>query len=228
MSTGMIRWSLVAVIVVGGFWLSFELGRYRAGFAVIDSRREYDAFSAQISERDQAIDALERQVAILETSREVDRETYANIEGVLAELEQQIQAQEEELAFYQGIVTPGDGVAGLRIQSVEVLPGEGDATHVLRVLLVQAIVHNERVTGSVRASLSGMLAGEAVEYGLDDLGSESEATDIPYAFRYFQTLELGLTLPAGFVPAALEIEVWPRAPRADPIVQRFPWAEISG
>ena len=141
---------------------------------------------------------------------------------------QEEQEQEEEIAFYRGIVTPVDGVAGLRVQNVEVEPGEFGATHLLRILLVQAIVHNERVTGSVRLSLSGTLDGREVELDLDEIRSEDRATDIPYAFRYFQTLELGLTLPEDLEPESLEIQVWPRTPRGETIVASFPWGVVSG
>ena len=65
----------------------------------------------------------------------------------MGELQAQIQAQEEELVFYRGIVSPQDGVAGLRIQSLEVLPGDGENRYLLRLLLVQAIVHSRRVAG---------------------------------------------------------------------------------
>jgi len=228
MSLRVLRIVLTVSLAVAGLFLSFELGRYQSGYSLLDSRRQTEEFQAVIGDRDRLIEELRRQVAILETSSEIDQETYANVETNLAELQNRMQEQEEELAFYRGIVTPGDGVAGLRVQNVEVKPGSNDSTHLLRVLLVQAIVHNERVTGSVRAVLRGTLDGEAVEYGLDEIGAESRATDIPYAFRYFQTLELGLSLPEGLQPAELEIQVWPGSPRGDTIVQSFPWPRISG
>lgn len=216
------------VLLVGVILLSYELGRYRAGFSLLDEQRVADSYLSELAARDASIDALERQLAILSTSNEIDAETYSEVEANLAELQARIQAQEEELVFYRGIVSPGDGVAGLRVQNVEVLPGVGNASHVLRVLLVQAIVHNERVTGSMRVSLRGTLDGEEVEYGLDVLGSESQATDIPYGFRYFQTLELGLQVPPEFEPDEIEIQVWPRSPRGETIVQSFSWASVSG
>jgi hypothetical protein len=223
-----IRTVLVVLLVIASLYLSFELGRFQSGYSMLDSRRQTDVYETTLADRNRTIDDLERQIAILETSSEIDKETYSSVEDNLGELQTRIQEQEEELAFYRGIVSPGDGVAGLRIQNVEVLAGEEEATHTLRVLLVQAIVHNDRVTGSVRARLTGTLDGEPAELGLDALGIESSATDIPYAFRYFQTLEVGLGLPEGFVPESLEIQVWPRSPRGETIVQSYPWAEISG
>jgi hypothetical protein len=228
MTAGIVRYAALLILILAGFFLSFELGRYQADYSRLDAWREASALEAEIGLRDNAIDELERRIAILETSGSIDRETYAGVEANLAELEARIQAQEEELVFYRGIVTPGDGVAGLRVQNVEVLAGEGEATHTLRVLLVQAIVHNDRVTGSVRLSLRGMLDGQATAFGLDALGTESRSTDIPYGFRYFQTLETGLTLPAGFEPDELEIQVWPRSPRGETIVQSFPWPAVTG
>jgi len=224
----LVRAAAAAVLIAAGLYLSFELGRLVSGYSVLDERRQTESYETEIARRNETVADLERQVANLETSREIDRETYASIEANLAELEARIQAQEEELVFYRGIVSPGDGVAGLRIQSVEIRPGEAGATHLLSILLVQAIVHNERVTGSVRATLRGMLAGEEASFGLEELVPGSQATDIPYGFRYFQTLEIGLRLPEGFEPAELEIQVWPRTPRGETIVQSFPWPAISG
>lgn len=228
MKSGAVKYAALLILIVAGFYLSFELGRYQADYFRLDAWREAAALEAEIGLRDSAIDELERKVARLETSGSIDRETYAAVEANLAALEARIQAQEEELVFYRGIVTPGDGVAGLRVQNVEVLAGEGEATHTLRVLLVQAIVHNDRVTGSVRLSLRGMLDGQAAAFGLDALGTESQATDIPYGFRYFQTLEMGVRLPTGFEPVELEVQVWPRSPRGETIVQSFPWPAVIG
>ena len=227
MNPGVVRAMLVVPVVAGGLYLSFELGRIQSGYSLLDARRQSESFDAMSAERDRTIEELERQVAILETSREIDRETYASVEDNLAELQALIQALEEELAFYRGIVSPGDGVAGLRVQNVEIELGVNGATHTLRVLLVQSIVHNDRVTGSVRALLRGTVDGQAAELGLDDIGSESRATDIPYGFRYFQTLEHRLALPEDFEPEELEIQVWPRTPRGETIVASFSWATIS-
>ena len=63
-------------------------------------------------------------IAIFETSREIDKETYARIQANLADLQARIQSQEEELMVYRGIVSPQDGAQGLRIQSLAVTPTE--------------------------------------------------------------------------------------------------------
>ena len=215
------------LIVAIGF-LCFELGRYSADYSMFDEGREVAARDALIRERDATIEELLRQLAILETSGDVDRETYKAVEANLGELQARIQAQEEELVFYRGIVSPGDGVAGLRIQNIEVEPENMEQRHRLRLLLVQAIVHNERVTGTVRVKIRGGLGDGLAELELEELVGEGEAAEIPYGFRYFQRIEQALIFPVGFVPEQLEIEILPSVPRGSAQTQTFSWAAVSG
>jgi Family of unknown function (DUF6776) len=217
-----------ACLLAAMLYLSFELGRQQSGYSLIHERRERQLFEAERAARDQTIDRLERELAILETSRDIDAETYAGITANLAELEARLQAQEEELAFYRGIVSPGDGVAGFRIQSVAVEPGVEPATFTLHITLVQAIMHNDRLAGAVRATLRGTEHGQDATYALAELDGASRSAEIPYEFRYFQLLEAGLALPEGFEPSEIEIEVWPQSPRGETIVQSFPWAVAPG
>jgi len=217
-----------SVLVVAVAVLGFELGRYESGYSLLDERRQIEAFEALIAERDGTIDELRRQQAILETSIEIDRETYATVEENLAELEQRIQAQEEELVFFRGIVSPGDGVAGLRIQSVEVASQDQERQHLLRLLLVQSIVHNDRVTGSVRLRIAGELDAEPVVYEFAELVADGQSSELPYGFRYFQSIEQEFSLPTGFEPEQLEIEIWPREPRGETFMQSFLWSTVSG
>lgn len=216
----------VIVLAAGGF-LSYELGSYQAGYSIFDERRRLTALEDEIADRDATIEELRRQQAILETSREIDSETYAAVEENLAQLQQRIQNQEEELVFYRGIVSPGDGITGLRIQTVEIVEDSGPQL-LLRLLLVQAIVHNERVTGTVRVRVSGSVDEKPTVFGLDELGVDGQINEIPYGFRYFQRIEQALVLPEGFEPDQLEIEIWPREPRGETMTQSFAWAAVSG
>lgn len=221
-----LRYIAAAVVLGAGAYLSFQLGRYQAGF--LDERRQVTALNAELAERDATIEELLRQQVILETSREIDRETYAAVEADLAELQRKIQTQEEELVFYRGIVSPGDGVAGLRVQNVEIVPEDSGGQHMLRLLLVQAIVHNDRVTGTVRVRLRGSLDHEETVLDLADLTADGESAEIPYGFRYFQRIERELALPVGFEPSQVDIEIWPREPRGETMTQSFAWAAVVG
>lgn len=223
-------WALAVrgVLILGAAYMLFEGGRYQAGYSMWAHRTEVEQLRQLSTEQAQTIDELKRQVALLATSSEIDRETYAQLERMLAEREVRLQAQEEELAFYRGIISPPDGQAGLRVQSIEVVPAGGDDRYLLRIVLMQAIAQNGRATGIVRWRLSGSLHGEPAELDLVELTGAAEVAKLDYDFRYFQGLEQEVVLPAGFVPLAAELEVRPSEPPGEPLTQTFEWAALRG
>lgn len=216
-------YALVALLGGSSLYLSFELGRYESGYSIVDQRRERTALDRRLAEERGVSDELRRQLAIAETAGDIDRATYSQVESTLGELQAKIQAQEEELVFYRGIVSPQDGVAGLRIQSLEVLPSDGEARYLLRLLLVQAIVHSRRVSGAVKLQLEGMQDGQTVSFDVAELVPAGEPYDMEYEFRYFQGLETELQLPQGFEPLRVAVEIWPNEARAERINQTFEW-----
>lgn len=220
---------MIGLAVVGaGAYLSYELGRYHAGYSLLDDRRQTARFERELAARAATIEELERRQAILETSHEIDEETYARVEQELKRLQQRIQAQEEELAFYRGIVTPEDGVSGLRVQSLEIVPGDAERLRRFRLVLVQAIVHNERVSGRVALRVAGRLGGEPVELDYAELAAGPDPGPLAYEFRYFQTLERELALPVGFEPDTVTVEIEPEEPEGDPITRQFSWEAAGG
>lgn len=224
------RWPYYAVagaLLLAGAYLCFELGRYEAGYSLIDHRRAEAALKEQLAQQRTAADELRRQIAIFETSRRIDQETYSQIQANLADLQARIQSQEEELMVYRGIVSPQDGVSGLRIQSLSVVPADGERHFVVRVVLVQAIVHSRRVSGTVKLQLEGVQDGRMTVLDAADLVPDKAAYDMAYEFRYFQGLESELILPVGFEPGRFRVEIAPNDPHAEKVQQSFEWTDVT-
>ena len=219
--------AITVLIVLAGAYLCFELGRFRAGYSLIDHRREIADWERRLGEQTAEADELRSQLAILRTGREIDDETYSQVKANLSDLQARIQAQEEELVFYRGIVSPQDGVAGLRIQSLDVLPADGERRYSLRIVLVQAIVHSRRVGGVVRLQLEGVRDGQMTSLDVADLVTDGDDYDMAYQFRYFQGLECEIELPVGFEPQRLAVEIVPSEQRAERQSQSFEWAHVA-
>jgi hypothetical protein len=49
-----------------------------------------------------------------------------------------------------------------------------------------------------------------------------------YEFRYFQGLEAELSLPLGFEPQRINVEIWPNEARAERLNESFEWSAVSG
>jgi hypothetical protein len=223
MSRSPIVYVLAMVVAAGSLYLAFELGRYQSGYSILDHRHSQAALTAKIADEQAKSDELRRQLAIVNTASDIDRATYRQVESTLSDLQAQIQTQEEELVFYRGIVSPTDRVAGLRIQSLEVLPSDGEGRFLLRLLLVQAIVHNRKVSGNVKLQLEGVQDGQMASFDVAELVAPGETYDMAYEFRYFQGLETELALPFGFEPQRVTVEIWPNEARAERINQSFEW-----
>jgi len=222
-----LAYAVVALLVVAGAYLSFELGRYESGYSIFDHRRAVAALNEQISDERAKSDELRRQLAIFETSREIDHETYARIQANLADLQARIQSQEEELMVYRGIVSPQDGASGLRIQSLSVTPTDSERHYALRLVLVQAIVHSRRVSGTVKLHVEGVQDGQMTLLDASDLVADRASYDMAYEFRYFQGLECELTLPVGFEPGRIRVEMLPNDSHAEKVEQTFEWSDVT-
>lgn len=215
---------LVFALLAGIGYLIFELGRYQAKYSVLDAREERRALNETIAGLEQANETLRRRVAILETSSDVDQEAYAQVESTLSELQEEIRDKEKELAFYRGIVSPADGQAGLRIETLELKPVVGDEQlYQLRLVLVQAMKQDRRISGVVLLNFVGERDGEPARLALQDLKREGESGEIAFSFRFFQDFERELLLPEGFVPATVEVEVRPKGRNAKVMNEVFPW-----
>jgi len=219
----MVRSILVLLVAVFAY-LIFEFGRISAGYDVVDAAKERQSYLDHIAALDREIADLSQEVAILETDREVDRASYKEVEASLGELQLKIQEQRDAIAFYRGIVSPQDGNAGLRVQDLQLTRGKAEREFNLRLVLVQAMKHDRKVSGDVNLSVAGSQDGTEISYALADLLPEDADRTWAFSFRYFQDFERRLVLPDGFTPERITVEVRSRTRSISSIEESFDWA----
>ena len=216
MLIGAVLGSLIAMYAM------YEWGRFEGGyskFAEIQHRRELNARIETLQDENEQLRA---QVAAAELARNVDNKAYADVEKNLADLQAQVLKHREQLTFYRGIVSPEDGIGGLRVQRFQVLPGAGEQQYRLRLVLVQSMRQESVVSGSVVVQIEGVRDNRPVQLPLADAAKTERADGLlPFQFRYFQNLEQDIVLPAGFEPRAVTVEV--RSPRLAPVRESYPW-----
>jgi hypothetical protein len=202
-------------------WLAYQQGRVSGGFdstAVASERREARS-RIELLERENS--RLNAQVAELEMARQLDREAYGQIERTLAELQAQLSAQGGDLAFYRSIVSPADGIQGLRIHRFELRPGAAPREYKLALTLIQSMRHESLASGLVQISLAGLEANRPARHTVGELLGRPRA-QLPFSFRYFQTIEQNVTLPAEFEPLEIDVEVRSSKLKT-PVRETFPW-----
>ena len=225
--TWLVRSLFVLLAIVAGY-LVFEYGRISAGYDVVDAAEERGALEEHIGELNDEITELKQEVARLETHREIDREAYQEVEASLITLQAKIQEQQDAIAFYRGIVSPADGKPGLRVQDFKLTRGAAEREFNLRLVLVQAMQHDRKVSGNVALTVQGNEDGEAKSYALSELLPADANADWPFSFRYFQDFDRQLILPDGFTPERIHVEVRSRTRSISSIEESFAWATSQG
>jgi hypothetical protein len=200
-------------------------GRFDGGYNVWAAVQERRELQAQIESLNRDMAALRANVVGAETARQVDSKSYNDVERSLVALQAQVQQQNEELAFYRGIVAPEDGVGSLRVQRLEVFNGAATSHFQLRLVLMQSMRQERTATGGVKIEVVGSQGDQPARLSLTDLGVNARDGELAFSFKYFQKLDTEVTLPEGFQPTSIEVVV--RAPHQGPLQQSFPWQVVN-
>ena len=222
-----VRALLLGLVLVIAY-LVFEFGRIKAGYDVVDAASDRQTYKDHILTLDDEIVELNQEVALLKTHREIDREAYKEVEVSLTALQSKIQEQRDAIAFYRGIVSPSDRNPGLRVQDMRVTRGKAEREFNVRLVLVQAMKHDRKVSGDVHLSVEGVQDGVDTTYAFAQLLPEQAEKRWAFSFRYFQDFDRQLVLPDGFTPERVHVEVRSRTRSISSIEESFVWATSQG
>jgi hypothetical protein len=219
------RWvvaiAAMALLVCGIAWLAFEQGRRSARDGAPAEAQRRVVLEAQLEQLQLENERLHSRVAELDMARRLDRDAYGEIERTLGDLQSRLSRQGDDLTFYRSIVSPADGIQGLRIQRLDLHPGTGPREVVLSLTLVQAMRHESNVSGLAQITIAGMQGETPAKYTVGELLSRPRA-QLPFSFRYFQRIEQQVTLPEGFEPYEADVRLQSSKMRG-PVQQSFPW-----
>jgi hypothetical protein len=190
-------WLIGGVAAVGLVLLygMFELGRYDAGFRVVDSVRGALSASSRIRELEDEVQRQREQLAAADVARRVDREGYKQVERSLGDMQTQIARLNQDLSFYRGLVQP-DAIVHVKVQQMQIVP-EAAGGFRLKFVLMQTGKPDGNVAGSLSLSVDGMLRGKPLSLAFPQL-ARRHLSGLVYSFKYFEDYDEPITLPAGF------------------------------
>ena len=216
----MVAW----VVGLALLYAAFELGRSLAGYSVLEANQQRQALTGRVSTLTSARNDLQRRMAAAEIVQQADREAQADAQAAIGELQAELARQQQELDFYRGLVAEKFGSGTLKVQELSVRPG-GGARYTVVVTLVQTASRDAVAKGMLSLALDGTRGGALVQLPMAEITPQGHK-QLPFSLRYFKTLEVPLELPAGFTPAAVQLEF--RSDRSGPEPQRqtFPWKAV--
>lgn len=210
-----------ALLLAALLYAAFELGRYDAGFRVVDSVRGALTTSARIRALEAENAEQRTQLEAADVARRVDREGYKQVEQSLGDMQSQIARLNQDLSFYRGLVQP-DSSVGVKVQQMQILPEAKAGQFHLKFILMQVGKPKASVTGSVAISVEGLQGGKPMSLGLAQVGQDPHASR-SYSFRYFEDYDEVVHLPAGFEPTRIDVEIHSGRDTAHGFRQAFVW-----
>ena len=198
-------WGLTILVSLGILYAAFELGRYDAGFRVVDSVRGALSASARIRSLEAENEKQARGLEAAETARRVDREGYAQVERSLGDMQSQIARLNQDLSFYRGLVQP-ESLIHVKVQQMQIIPDTVAGQFHLKFVLMQTGKPDKEVTGNAAITLDGLLAGKPMSLSYAQV-SPNHRVSLAYSFKYFQEYNEPIELPQGFEPTRVGVEI---------------------
>jgi hypothetical protein len=196
---------LAVLLALGVLYAAFELGRYDAGFRVVDSVRGALSASSRIRNLEKENEEQRIQLEAAEVARRVDREGYKQIERNLGDMQSQIGRLNQDLSFYRGLVQP-DSIIHVKVQQMQIVPETTPGQYRLKFVLMQTGKPDSVVAGSAAITVDGLLRGKPSSLSFAQV-APNRRVSLAYSFRYFQDYDEPIQLPQGFEPTRVGVEI---------------------
>jgi hypothetical protein len=183
---------------------------------------EPGASQSQLREQQARIADLEQRVATLTRSDQISREANRDLQGTLAERDEEIAGLRADVAFYERFVGATGQRRGLTVHQLQLQP-QGDQAWHFTATLTQNINRGAVSRGRLTLSVEGTRDGALQRLSWADLRQQPDAPGTEYSFKYFQEIEGDLLLPPGFKPLRVHARLMPASGAA--VEQSFTWAD---
>jgi hypothetical protein len=210
--------ALLAGVVLYG---AFELGRYDAGFRVMDSVRGALSASSRIAKLEAENGRQREQLAAADVARRVDREGYKQVERSLGDMQSQIARLTQDLSFYRGLVQP-DSLVHVKVQQMQIVPEAAVGKYRLKFVLMQTGKPDNVVAGNAALTIDGLQRNKPTTLTFAQV-SPNRRSGLAYSFRYFQDYDEPVILPPGFEPTRIGIEIHSGKDASHGFRQAFVW-----
>ena len=167
--------------------------------------------------------ALQSEFEQLQTRSDIDHGALGMLRQEIAMQKKVIFDQAEGLRFYRELMAPEEIAQGLSLRPPEIVALEGEGRFEFRLVAKQEARKHETLRGELYVEVFGDENGEKVSYSLADLSAGIENKVVPLGFRYFQSVEGVLILPAGFEPLTINLIATVKTPRKAEVKGQYPW-----
>ena len=208
---------LLAALAFGG-WGLWRVFSPASG----DPRAQIAALRRQNGDLQDEAEQLRQRVATLTRSDQISRDANRDLQGAIADRDEEIAGLRADVAFYERLVGATAQRHGLAVHALRMQQQAGPAWHFTSTL-TQNLNRGAISEGVLTMSVEGTRAGKLQKLAWTDLRQQSAAPGVVYSFKYFQQIEGDVFLPPDVTPVKVTVRLQPRSGAA--IEQSFTWAQ---
>jgi nitrogen fixation-related uncharacterized protein len=215
------------VMVLLAAYAAFEWGRGNAGFDSRSARAEEGDLRDRIRELETENRRQRLALAAGETQRVGQAREREELARTIGDLQADVARLTRDLAFYRGVVGDSSNAQVVRVQQFRITRGKAAGEYLLHLVLGRPLRPEDFASGKVRLAFEGSVGATATTL---DLG---QVADVPggeliFSYRYVQTLDQTVKLPAGFTPARVTVELQSSRKGVNPVRETFLWTVENG
>ncbi len=204
--------------LLGLAFLTFLIGRY-SHFDVLQAfkgqKQTWAEMNVQLSE---ANEASLKAISLLQTEVNVKQQAIKELQRDIGIMSQDNAALKAEVVFYENLLSHKDGIKKLRV--FEVHAETINDWIQLKIVLAQKLEKAQLVKGKLKLKLKGIQGEEGQTINL----IERFELENNFEFKYFQIKKYTISLPKGFNPTLLLVEL--QSKNKTVVTEQFQWNDI--
>jgi hypothetical protein len=182
-------------------------------------RVELKRLASALETAEERIERQRQRISVLRRSDQISRSANLELQGTIAEREEEISALRADVGFYERLVGGSAQRQGLTVHSLNLSP-VGDGAWRYTVTLTQNLQKARVSAGNLALSVDGVQAGQLSTLDWPALLQDEAAAGQPFSFKYFQQLEGSVMLPEGFTPHRVRVRLRADGSSSERV---FPW-----
>jgi hypothetical protein len=207
--------------------VGYGVGWSQGGYRIEDVAQSRPSLARELSSVKAEYDEVRQQKVRLERSQAIDEQALNTARNTIADLESTIANLEADLTFYRNIMAPSETSKGLQVDQLTLRNVRGGGRYDFKLVLTQLGDNKSYISGVVAVNIIGEQEGEQEVIPLRDLSEDVEDLGVRFRFRYFQDVEGTLALPDNFEPYEVQVVAKAEGSKASQAERTFEWQQLA-
>jgi len=202
------RWlifTVLAGVVLGIGWLTYDFGRQYAGFDQGEAAREKGQLQDLNTRLKDENAAIRREIAAAERQLQIELATHGNLSTQIRNLAEENALLKEDLAFFQTLMASGSEPGGISINRFRVQPDALPGEYRYRLLIVQSKQRVKEFHGTLQFIVDYDDGAKSEVVSLPKPGENAQAYNL--VFKFYQRVDGTFMVPSGAVIKKVQVRV---------------------